>query len=72
MGTSGDGGEGLCSDGHEFPCCGRNNAFLTQTGLPKAFDKLMMLAMITPSPSPSPSCDAMRSSGSAGWPRCIA
>jgi hypothetical protein len=26
----------LCSDGYEFPCCGRDYAFLTQTGLPKA------------------------------------
>jgi hypothetical protein len=35
----------LCSDGYEFPCCGRDYAFLTQTGLLKAFHRLMMLAM---------------------------
>ena len=45
----------LCSDGYEFPCCGRNYAFLTQTGLPKAFHRLMRLAMITPSHS----CEAI-------------
>jgi hypothetical protein len=48
-------GSGLCSDGYEFPCCGRDYAFLTQTGLPKAFHRLMMLAMTTPSLS----CDAI-------------
>ncbi len=45
---------GLCPDGYEFPCYGRDYAFLTQTGLPKAFHRFSRLAMITPSPS----CDA--------------
>jgi hypothetical protein len=45
----------LCSEGYEFPCYGRDYAFLTQTGLPKAFHKLMMLAMMTPSLS----CEAI-------------
>src|SRR5208282_237540 len=46
---------GLCSDGYEFPCCGRNYRFLTETGLPNEFHRLMMLAMI----APSLSCDAI-------------
>ncbi|MGF6293065.1 hypothetical protein QFZ98_004926 [Paraburkholderia youngii] len=44
----------LCPDGYEFPCHGRDYAFLTQTGLPKAFHRFSRLAMIMPSPS----CDA--------------
>ncbi|MGF6292642.1 hypothetical protein QFZ98_004503 [Paraburkholderia youngii] len=44
----------FCPDGYKFPCYGRDYAFLTQTGLPKAFHRLSRLAMITPSPS----CDA--------------
>ena len=47
--------ERLCPDGCASLCCGGNYPFLTQTGLPKAFHKLMMLAMITPSPC----CDAI-------------
>ncbi|RWA45745.1 hypothetical protein AU476_39315 [Cupriavidus sp. UYMSc13B] len=57
---------GLCPDGYEFPCYGRDYAFLTQTGLPKAFHRFSRLAMITPSPS----CDASSCVSSAR--RCSA
>jgi hypothetical protein len=45
----------LCSEGYEFPRYGRDYAFLTQTGLPMAFHRLMRLAMMTPSLS----CEAI-------------
>jgi hypothetical protein len=45
---------GLCPDGCEFPCCGRDYPFLTQSHLPNEFHRFTRLAMTTPSPS----CDA--------------
>ena len=41
--------QGLCSEGYACPNGGRNYAFLTEMGLPKEFQRLMILAMMTPS-----------------------